>query len=167
VVKETPAKCRLDIWGDGPLKERLLESAEGFDNIRYHGSYVYPDALPQIYSETDVSFVVYDNTDINVRLALPNKLYESAYFGIPMIVATETQLWTQAKEKGIGFAVRPGDVDELRNTFAKLDKQVLRDMQKKALSRINSSQLVEDGNKLFLKLKNECRELTKKIDCQD
>ena len=160
VVKEIPEKCTLDIWGDGPLKERLVSEIKDCSNIRYHRSYVYPNALPQIYSETDISFVVYDNSDINVRLALPNKLYESAYYGVPMIVATNTELWRQVEAKRIGFAVNPSQVSELKNVLENLQKKDLQIMQEMAISNLKLGELVDEGEQFFHDLKNRFHEMT-------
>ena len=152
VVRDLPKSCTLDFWGDGPLKARLISTIQDASNIEYHGSYVYPDALPQIYSQTDLSFVVYDNSDINVRLALPNKLYESAYYGIPIIVATNTELNNQVAEKKIGFAVSPGDVVELKNIITSLEKKDLQNIQEHAISNLELNDLVDGSKNFFLNL---------------
>ncbi|ALU43221.1 glycosyltransferase [Pseudoalteromonas rubra] len=61
--------------------------------------------LPRIYSETDFVYSVYDSKQENVKLALPNKLYESIIYKVPLIVSTDTFLHERVLEEANGFGV--------------------------------------------------------------
>jgi len=93
------------IIGDGKLVDEIKKIAINSDNITYYGAFENPYDLKNIYEAIDVSFVVYDSSDLNVRLALPNKLYESIYFKVPLIVSKNTFLWDEVNDKGIGIGL--------------------------------------------------------------
>lgn len=94
---------KVSFYGDGPLAEEIKKYVDG-ENIFYFGQFKNPDDLLGIYEKIDISFTMYDATDLNVRLALPNKLYESMYFKKPIIVSKNTFLERKVKEFGVGFS---------------------------------------------------------------
>lgn len=93
----------LECYGDGPFRH-LIESSV-CDNIHYHGSFKNPEGLYNIYNSIDLNYVVYDNQDKNVQLAIPNKLFESAFFGVPILCGENTALGTLSASWGIGGLV--------------------------------------------------------------
>jgi len=105
-VKRYPDLTKLKVFGDGHELCKSLISKNVCENIEYFGSYKSPNDLLNIYNQIDVNYVVYDYRKINVRLALPNKLYESAYFGVPIICGVQTYLGFLAKKWGIGGSIR-------------------------------------------------------------
>lgn len=106
-VSERLGTYELHLYGDGPLRDVLQARVRRAENLFYHGPFKNPDDLGRIYGAIDINYVVYDNKDPNVRMALPNKLYESIYFGKPIVVAANTQLAKRVDELGIGFVVDP------------------------------------------------------------
>lgn len=103
-VNENPELVVLKIFGDGPCKQLISEHLS--EIIQFYGSFKNPDELPKIYNEIDLNYVVYDNRFLNVKLAIPNKLYESAFFQVPLICSPNTYLSRLTKEWGIGGTVR-------------------------------------------------------------
>ena len=104
-------------YGDGPMK-KFIENQQN-DRINYCGSYKNPSDLETIYNNIDINFVVYDNTINNVRLAIPNKLYESIFWGKPIIVADETYLSTKVNEFQVGGVISINCQNSFNNTMAK------------------------------------------------
>ncbi|HET8886990.1 MAG TPA: glycosyltransferase [Salinimicrobium sp.] len=100
------------IYGSGPLSSDILKFVND-KNIFYHGEFEYPKDLEEIYSKIDLSFVMYDSNELNVRLALPNKLYESIYFNVPLIVSSNTYLSKKVEEYGVGFSYNIQNISEL------------------------------------------------------
>lgn len=107
-VSDRVGAYELHLFGDGPLRDALQTRARNAQNVFYHGPFKNPDDLKDIYDFIDINYVVYDNSELNVRLAIPNKLYESIYFGKPMVVAAKTQLAEWVRKLDIGFVVDPG-----------------------------------------------------------
>jgi succinoglycan biosynthesis protein ExoL len=125
---------KIVIYGDGHLKKQILQYVDD-DSIKYFGQFKYPDDIKRIYSQIDLAFSMYDSNDLNVRLALPNKLYEAMYFRKPIIVSSNTYLSDNVEKYGIGIK---WDQDDMTNLIKYL----------------NSSDFIEDY-KLFEKEFNE------------
>lgn len=142
-VKKHPKTLVLDCYGDGPLK-RYIQDNE-CENIHYYGSFKNPDDLPSIYSKIDVNYVVYDNKLVNVKLAIPNKLFESGFFGVPIICSEHTELGSTALDWGIGKVVNIDDESKFSNDIGKcLDKSWLNQASANCL-KIKAGDLVENG----------------------
>lgn len=56
----------------------------------------------------------------NVKVALPNKLYESILCELPIIVAKGTYLSELVEKMGVGVSVSHKDKNELKNVLTKL-----------------------------------------------
>jgi hypothetical protein len=63
--------------------------------------------------QLDINVVCYDAKEENVRIAEPNKLYESAFFCRPIIVSKGTFLEKRVKELGVGFSLDASNDDEI------------------------------------------------------
>lgn len=105
----------------------VAESADAFMNyckdkkyVKFIGRYNYDNDIARLYGMMDCIFSVYDADNANVRIALPNKLYESVYCGLPIIVAKKTYLSELVEEWGVGVAVSHTDKNDLANILAKL-----------------------------------------------
>ena len=99
-VENNSSLVTLKVFGDGQFKHYFDQNQS--KNINYYGSFKNPDELNEIYKKIDINYVVYDPSSLNVRLALPNKLYESAFFRVPIICSTNTYLSKLVKEWDIG-----------------------------------------------------------------
>ena len=73
-----------------------------------------------MYGKCDAIFSVYDADMQNCKVALPNKLYESIYCEIPIIVAKGTYLSDLVEEWGVGISVKHDSLDELTDAVFKL-----------------------------------------------
>lgn len=89
--KREDNKFIIHIYGQGPIIDEILNIIQN-TNIKYFGEFKYPVDLERIYKKIHFSYVLYDNSDLNVRLALPNKLYESIFFKTPILVSENTFL---------------------------------------------------------------------------
>ena len=84
-IESNSNRYELIIYGkpSGDISYQRLEELGRKPNIHWMGSYNYPDQLEMIYNKININFVVYDNRYENVRMAIPNKLYESILFNRP------------------------------------------------------------------------------------
>lgn len=96
------------------------ELSETKDFIEYRGKFYYDDEIAELYSKCDCIFSVYDASMKNVRIALPNKLYESIHAELPIIVARDTYLSEVVNEWNVGVAVDHESEEEMRNVLIKL-----------------------------------------------
>ena len=129
-------------WGDGPYKE-LFEN-NSVPNIKYFGSFKNPEELESIYESIDLNFAVYGGSsrdEIGVRLALPNKLYESIFFGVPILCRDKTAVARIAQDKGIGMSITHSYFNTDLSSIS-LDK--IREMRQNCLL-ISAESVTDDG----------------------
>jgi glycosyltransferase involved in cell wall biosynthesis len=100
-------------FGDGPDKQYAMDKLTQYNNIFFHGTFCSPQDLSSVYLLLDISVVCYDANNENVRIAEPNKLYESIFFCKPIIVSKDTFLEKRVKELGVGFSLDASNDDEI------------------------------------------------------
>lgn len=95
--------------------------------VQVLGRYIYNQDISSLYERADVIYSVYDADNANVRIALPNKLYESVYCSLPIIVAKNTYLARLVEEWGVGASVSHTSIEELQQLLLNLrDNEKLR-----------------------------------------
>lgn len=106
LAKEYPDQIEVYIRGHQMGLNHFEDRVNELDNIIYEGEYVSPDDLAEIYSKIDVTWLgnVSDNSD-NIKWALPNRLYESIYYKVPMIVHTGSAVARRVEELSVGWNV--------------------------------------------------------------
>ena len=90
------------------------------ENVTFTGRYNYNSQIAFLYGMVDCVFAVYDADNPNVRIALPNKLYESIYCELPIIVAKGTYLSELVEKYGVGISVSHKKPEELEKTIMQL-----------------------------------------------
>jgi len=111
-----------------------------YDNCVYHGPFSNPSDLPAIYSEIDIVLSTYDTRYDNVRFAEPNKIYESVFFEVPIIVSNGTYLAERVSSMDIGYSVDAMD-----------DAEVI-----SLINRLTGEDLLQKSANAHLVPKNEC-----------
>jgi glycosyltransferase involved in cell wall biosynthesis len=102
-------------------KKFYLEFEDRSD-IDFIGQFDYDNDIAEIYSKLDCVYSVYDADDNNVKVALPNKLYEAIYCELPIIVAKGTYLSEIVTEMGVGVSISHNSQEELEMVIDKLSK---------------------------------------------
>lgn len=116
-------KCEVLFAGAGGTSKEYTEIVDYCKcrkNVTFTGRYDYEKQIADIYGKVDCVFAVYDASNPNVRIALPNKLYEAILCELPIIVANGTYLSELVKEWGVGCAVSCTDPHELKKEISKL-----------------------------------------------
>ena len=90
------------------------------DYVFFTGKYDYNEEISKLYGMVDCVFSVYDADNPNVRIALPNKLYESIYCELPIIVAKGTYLSELVEKYKIGISVSHIDPKQLKENLIRL-----------------------------------------------
>lgn len=89
-------------------------------NIEWVGRFNFAARVAELYGKCDAIFSVYDADMQNVRVALPNKLYEAVYCGLPLIVAKGTYLEKMVTDWGVGLGVDHRSADALIDVLKRL-----------------------------------------------
>lgn len=82
-------------------------------DVEWVGKFDFDKQVAELYGKCNIMYSVYDADMENVRVALPNKLYEAAFCEMPLIVAKGTFLAETVEEWGTGVAVDHKEPDEL------------------------------------------------------
>ena len=93
--------------------EQIQAYCEGKEHIRFTGRYDYDTQIVGLYESVDCVYAVYNADNPNVRIALPNKLYEAIMCELPIIVAKGTYLAELVQKWGVGMSVGHKDTEEL------------------------------------------------------
>ena len=104
VGREFP-QHEFHFWGDTEREDFIDDETKAYGNVFFHGRFRNPDDLMGIYEQTDLSVVCYDTASGNVRIAEPNKIYESVFFETPIVVSSGTFLAERVRELGIGYDI--------------------------------------------------------------
>lgn len=115
VVEELDCGIRVFIAGSGPAYGEILEYSKKKDFVEFYGPYNYKEEIVSLYEKVDCTYSVYDNKLKNVKIALPNRLYESIVCQLPIVVAKDTRLSQFVLEKDIGIEVSSYDKEDLRD----------------------------------------------------
>lgn len=112
-ISRTP-RWKLAYHGAGPDLRKFVEFAEslGAENIEFSGRFD-PSQKERFYLETDFVLCLYGNDHVNVRTALPNRLYEACVHARPLIVSAGTYLADVVAEYGIGIVLGAGETTGL------------------------------------------------------
>ena len=130
LLLDAAKKCNIHLMIAGFENEPLeIEPICKIDpNIEWVGRFDFNKQAAKLYGKCDVMYSVYDADMHNVRVALPNKLYEAVYCEMPLIVAKDTYLAQVVEEWGVGVAVDHKSVDGLAEALKELrDNKALRE----------------------------------------
>ncbi len=97
----------IHVHGKGYYQNIVEDYAAKYENIKYFGAYNAFTDTQRIYATLDIIYLIYDihQQSLNNRLALPNKLYECMYYGIPLLCSKGTYLEEKVKEYGVGTSI--------------------------------------------------------------
>lgn len=136
-------------YGDVERKYYIDEEINNFSNVYFHGPFKNPTDLPCIYSNIDINVVCYDTRSGNVRIAEPNKLYESIFFETPIVVSKDTFLAERVKEYNIGESIDASS-DKLIFSFVRSLKREIIDEYIQSCRSIPYNEVIDDSSE-FLK----------------
>lgn len=124
LIKKFPT-TQFDFYGrNSDFSEDDILNLKKTGRVFFHGTFVNPDDLPQIYSQLDFIVATYDVSGINPRYAEPNKLYEAIFFRTPIIVSRNSFLEHKVKELGVGFSVNALDMNDIVNQVGRINPDV-------------------------------------------
>lgn len=151
IGKEHP-NYEFHFWGDSDEKdkERILEYTRKYDNVYLHGTFSNPQDLSIVYRSFDVCVTCYDTKSGNVKIAEPNKLYESIYFNKPIIVSKGTFLGEKVERINVGKAINtsPDDIKTFLDTISVEWLNAIMDNE----SKIETEYLIDNVDELSKKI---------------
>lgn len=120
VQARVPAAALVLLGADGGM-ETALRARAGTLGVRLAVVPPVPPAeVPAFAAAADVAAVTLEPTCLNLRLALPNKLFEALAGGVPLVVTDTPGLRGVVEAHGVGLVVPPGDVPALADALARV-----------------------------------------------
>lgn len=125
-----------------------FRSLEKRNNIFFHGAFINPNNLSEIYNSIDIVISTYDTDSKNVLFAEPNKIYEAIYFRTPIVVSSNTYLEKKVKELNIGYSV---NADIEKNIIDLVDRIQMDSMEDViiSLNLIDKNFAINNNNEFF------------------
>ena len=119
-----PGKFLVHICGK--VREAAIpdfeELVSGNPDIIFHGEYKSPDDLVEIYSRLHYTWTIdYYEEGFNSNWLLPNRLYESCYFGVVPIALAATQTSRWLVERSCGLVLTPHELSDLAQAISTAD----------------------------------------------
>lgn len=142
---------KFKFFGGGTNTKRFEDLANNFKNIEFNGPFESPKDLHKIYSEIDIVVSCYDSNSLNVRLAEPNKLYESMAFSKPIIVSENTFLAKRVNELECGYCIDASCPNSINNFISGLNQNDLNELSNK-IKNIQSHQFISDHDDMICKI---------------
>lgn len=137
---------KFHFWGNSSMTPEFKRQCHEYDNVLFHGAFKNPDDLEEIYSKTDIVVACYENSNLNERIAEPNKMYESIFFCKPIIVSSNTFLSQQIERYQCGFAINAYDDNKIIDFIDNLDYNELVSISQREL-RIDPDTLFDNPSK--------------------
>lgn len=113
------ADVKILFAGSG-LDDDIENECVNNSKVQYYGKYNYDNDIAKLYGMVDCVYAVYNADLFNVRVALPNKLYESIYCELPIIVSKNTYLAELVEKMSVGIVIDHKDIQELTDMLIKI-----------------------------------------------
>ncbi len=113
-------KFHLDYFGtttnDCDLEE--FSDKNGISNVSFHGAFDNDDK-PEIYKGIGIINSIYGIKGLETTTAVPNRFYDAAIYGCPIIVSKRTYLEKLVRKYNLGFAVDiyNDDINKMLNDY--------------------------------------------------
>lgn len=153
VIAEKFPQYEFHFYGEGDSSLQAKELCDKYNNLHYHGKFRNPDDLQSIYDNLDINIVCYDPDSMNVRIAEPNKLYESMYFKVPIVVSEGTFLEKRVKEFHAGFSINALDESSIIKFVNSLTVVKLQEVVTQ-MNHFDSNNLFDQTDAFALSLRN-------------
>jgi glycosyltransferase involved in cell wall biosynthesis len=132
VFERAAPEQHLVLMGFGPLTEMVLDHAACCPNIHYRRA-VAPQDVPTYTAGADVGLCLIENVCLSYFHCLPNKLFEYANCGVPVIVSDFPEMSEFVERHGCGWCIDP-DERSLARTLAALSSEEIMVRRERALA---------------------------------
>ncbi len=116
-----PPNWEIHLYGDGPKKNEVAESAANLKNVKLF-PFVERSELPEIYSKSDILFLTLNST-LAFQNSLPSKIFEYCVTGKPVIAFCSGYLQKFILENNIEgvYSINQDDFGKLREILPEVE----------------------------------------------
>lgn len=127
--KRKDDKLIIIFMGYGEFEEKIKETSKKYKNIFFHKA-VNPKVLQSRTTSADIGVSFIENTCLSYYLCLPNKLFEYAMAGLPVIVSNMKEMQEFVEKYRIGVVVDTPNTREISKAIERLLSLDIRDLSR-------------------------------------
>ena len=113
-------KSRILFLGYGPLVNKVKDFENNYSNIHYHEA-VEPDSLVSLIQEADVGLCLVERVSLSDYFCLPNKLFEYAFAGLPVIASDFPDIKFLVEKYDLGFCCDSGSIKDIKKNLERYE----------------------------------------------
>lgn len=117
------APKHLVFMGYGDLEAQIQSAAAVRHNIHFHPA-VRPDEIPDYTADATVGLALIENLCLSYYYCLPNKLFEYAACGVPILASNFPEMQSVITQFDAGWAVNP-ETTAIRQAIAGLTQEAI------------------------------------------
>ncbi|MCT7506075.1 glycosyltransferase family 4 protein [Aliarcobacter cryaerophilus] len=129
--KREDDKVVIVFMGYGQLEEEIKNASKEKNNIFFHPA-VDPDIVLEYTSSADIGISFIENTCLSYYYCLPNKLFEYAMAGLPVIVSNMKEMRELVEKYDMGIIVEDDKVNSMNNAIDKIVQSDIKQMKQNA-----------------------------------
>ena len=132
--KKINDKMVIIFMGSGKLETEIQSLTKSYNNIFFHKA-VPTDVLLNYTASADIGVALIQNTCLSYNFCMPNKLFEYAMAGLPVIVSNVKEMSEFVKKNQMGAVMENytvASINEAIEQLLSMDLVVLRQNAKKA-----------------------------------
>jgi len=148
--KRDDDKVVIVFMGYGQLEEDIKIASKEKNNIFFHPA-VAPEIVLDYTSSADIGISFIENTCLSYYYCLPNKLFEYAMAGLPVIVSNMKEMRELVEKYDMGIIVEDDKVNSMNNAIDKILQSDIKQMK------LNARRCAEENSweKQEIKMINE------------
>lgn len=127
------ANAAVVIMGYGPLQDTVQQAAKNCRNIYFHPAVPIGDLLDYTAS-ADVGLSLIEGSCLSYLYSMPNKLFEYAMAGLPVIVSNMPEMASYVNDHSLGLVVKEHSSAALRDAMQRLASSDLESLKRNALT---------------------------------
>ena len=113
-------KSRILFLGYGPLVNKVKDFEKNYSNIHYHEA-VEPDSLISLIQEADVGLCLVERVSLSDYFCLPNKLFEYAFAGLPVIASDFPDIKFLVEKYDLGVCCDSGSIKDVKKNIERYE----------------------------------------------
>ncbi len=134
--------------GYGEFESLIREKAKTTQNIYFHPA-VSPDVLLEYTSSASIGISLIEGSCLSYVFCMPNKLFEYAMAGLPVIVSEMKEMQEFVEKYKMGMTLTEYTATELNRLIDKMLMQDVKQMQQNALKAAHENSWEEQEKKML------------------